>query len=255
MKLLNENINFHEKFIELLIERQIKNSWKFFFLKNIRFLYSSMIFKSSLLMLETAVSVILSMPILSRLSWSIFSNMRGFLGYYFRALCIRRKLKYMGSGVLIGQNVIIENFKRCSFGSLSYIDTDCRVMAEVCIGERCHLAQGVLISGGGKLSVMDFASIGMRSIVLTASDMPAGGFRASGPMVPIAERNVSSKHTVLEVDAFVGPLCVLMPGVKMREGSVLAVSSTLRRSTKPWGVYTGSPAELINYRQEIDKIS
>tara|TARA_B110000211_G_C14020633_1_gene527500 strand:+ start:884 stop:1324 length:441 start_codon:yes stop_codon:yes gene_type:complete len=133
----------------------------------------------------------------------------------------------------------------------AYLDRDVIIMCKASVGKRCHLAVGCFVSGGGELVIEDYASLGMKSVVLTSSDSAAKGYRASGPMVPMLDRRVISRKNIFRKDSFTGPLTLIFPGVVMNVGSVLAAGSVLRRTTKEWGVYLGNPAKRVSWRDKI----
>ena len=48
----------------------------------------------------------------------------------------------------------------------------------------------------------------------------------------------------------IGVNSVVLPNVEMAEGSVLGANSLLLKDTEPWGIYVGSPAKIIGYRDK-----
>lgn len=55
---------------------------------------------------------------------------------------------------------------------------------------------------------------------------------------------------VIEDDVWIGIRAVVMPGVTLGRGSVVAANATVTRSTEPWGIYAGTPARKIGSRQK-----
>jgi acetyltransferase-like isoleucine patch superfamily enzyme len=55
---------------------------------------------------------------------------------------------------------------------------------------------------------------------------------------------------VIEDDVWIGIRAVVMPGVTLGRGSVIAANATVTRDTEPWGVYAGSPARKIGERRQ-----
>lgn len=55
---------------------------------------------------------------------------------------------------------------------------------------------------------------------------------------------------VVEDDVWIGIRAVVMPGVTLGRGSVIAANATVTRDTEPWTVYAGSPARKIGERQQ-----
>ena len=253
MRLLHNTVSFDDKIIELIQERfdETKVTYKFIslilFVSRIRGLICFIRLTESII----ALILYLPIPIISSLILRFINRLSGPLGYYLRSLYFRQKAHYIGSNVLIGQNVLVSNLSKLSLDDLSYLDRDVSIMCKASVGKRCHIAFGCFISGGGELILEDYASLGMRSVVLTSSDSPVKGYRGSGPMAPISERRVISGKTIFRKDTFTGPLTLVFPGAEMKAGSVLTGGSVLRRNTKEWGVYLGNPARRISWRDKI----
>ena len=253
MRLIHQNCSYDADFISLLRERVHESSYKNKILKFLeRALRNSMILLM-MLIAESLLALMVFVPLPIYRSFVIrwVQGHDGAIGYYLRSLLFRQKARYVGRNVLIGVNVKIGCFPELNIGDFAYLDRGVAIMCPATLGAHCHLATEVFVSGGGSLELEDYASIGMRSIVLTSTDSPRKGFRASGPMVPIAQRLVVKGETVLRRDAFTGPFTLLFPGAVMKEGSVLSGGSVLRRGTKAWGVYHGNPAVMISKRDPI----
>jgi acetyltransferase-like isoleucine patch superfamily enzyme len=60
----------------------------------------------------------------------------------------------------------------------------------------------------------------------------------------------------IEDNVWIGVRAVIMPGVTLAEGSVIAANATVTRSTEPWSVYAGTPAKKIGVRtrQSYDSV-
>ena len=253
MRLLHHTVSFDNKIIELILERFDETEVSY---KIMSLLLSATKIRGLLNFLRVIESMIaliiyLPIPIISSLFIRYVNRLSGPIGYYLRSLYFRQKAHYIGSNVLIGQNVVVSQVSKLSLDDFAYLDRDVNIMCKATVGKRCHLAVGCFFSGGGELIIEDYASLGMRSVVLTSSDSPAKGYRGSGPMIPILERKVVSGKTIFRKDAFTGPLTLVFPGIVMNVGSVLAGGSVLRRNTKEWGVYLGNPAKQVSWRDPI----
>ena len=253
MRIIHQNLTFDARFVALVKER----------FKAGTFLYSLMTFFEGLLknkfisaiqlISESFIALILFLPVpfLSTFIKSFAIGCKGVFGYYLRSLLFRQKCAFVGANVLISRGVEIRNLAQMEIGNFAYLDQGVTIMCPASIGQHCHIAFGVFVSGGGSLKVEDYASIGMRSIVLTSTDTAGRGFRATGPMVPAAERKVIRKETIFRRDSFTGPLALIFPGVVMAEGSVLSGGSVMRRNAREWTVYHGNPARAISIRKEV----
>ena len=253
MRLLHHTVSFDGAIIELILERFDEDKVVYKLMSLLLPATRSTALLNCLRIIESIIALILYLPIpiISSLLIRYVNRLSGPLGYYLRSLYFRQKARYIGSNVLIGQNVVVSHISELSLDDFAYLDRDVNIMCKASVGKRCHLAVGCFISGGGELIVEDYASLGMRSVVLTSTDSPAKGHRGSGPMAPISERRVVLGKTIFRKDAFTGPLTLVFPGAIMKAGSVLAGGSVLRRSTKEWGVYLGNPAKQVSWRDSV----
>jgi maltose O-acetyltransferase len=55
---------------------------------------------------------------------------------------------------------------------------------------------------------------------------------------------------VIEDDVWIGIRAVVMPGVTLARGSIVAANATVTHDTEPWGVYAGTPARKIGNRRQ-----
>ncbi len=62
--------------------------------------------------------------------------------------------------------------------------------------------------------------------------------------------SLKAAPVVIEDDVWIGIRAVVMPGVTLHNGSVIAANATVTRDTDPWGIYAGSPARKIGERRQ-----
>jgi galactoside O-acetyltransferase len=115
------------------------------------------------------------------------------------------------------------------------------------IGNYVHIATHASISGGGRCLLHDFSSVSSGARVLTGTDDFSGGGLV-GPTVPPDLRQVARGEVVLESHVLVGANVVILPGVRIGEGSAIGAGSVVTRSLPPWGIYAGTPAKLVRPR-------
>jgi putative colanic acid biosynthesis acetyltransferase WcaF len=61
-----------------------------------------------------------------------------------------------------------------------------------------------------------------------------------------------SKRIVLEAYSWIGARAIVLPGVRVGEGSVLGAGSVTARSLEPWWVYAGNPARRAKPRKKLE---
>ena len=61
--------------------------------------------------------------------------------------------------------------------------------------------------------------------------------------------SVENNFVVIEDDVWVGCNCVILPGVCIARGTIIAAGSVVTKSTEPYSIVAGNPAKLIKYRE------
>ena len=70
--------------------------------------------------------------------------------------------------------------------------------------------------------------------------------------VPMIKQGSSFfKKTVIEKDVWIGLNCTIMPGIIIRQGSIIGAGAVLTKDTEPYGIYGGIPAVLIKKRNGV----
>lgn len=160
-------------------------------------------------------------------------------------------LRAFGDGVLISRRAALHGPERISLGSHVRID-DFVVLTSggegsVEIGDHVHVAAHAGLFGGGSLVIGDFASVSGRSSLYSASDDYGGDFLVN-PTIPEEFTRVKCAPVVLERHVLLGAGSVVLPGVRIGEGSATGALTLVTEDLPPWGIYVGSPARLLRQR-------
>lgn len=139
--------------------------------------------------------------------------------------------------VIIGETVIIDDFV--------FIGSHERLV----IGNYVHIASHASITGGGECLVCDFCGISSGARLLTGTD-DFKGEGLTGPTIPAAYRRVTRTRTLLEPHVVVGANAVVLPGLRIGEGTVVGAGAVVTKNLDPWGVYAGQPARRIGERHK-----
>lgn len=161
----------------------------------------------------------------------------------------RRWLKYCGARVKIYAGCRLIPPDRIAIGDYSQIDEGVRIYAGtgVVIGRHVHMAFNSSISGGGTCVLQDFVGIGAGVRLITGTDLPeAGGL--TNPTVPEELRSVKRDRIEIGAHALVFTNAVVLPGVTIGEGAVVAAGAIVHHALKPWGIYAGYPLVQIGRR-------
>ncbi len=174
----------------------------------------------------------------------------GPLGIKMRQIYYKRRLGYMGKGVIIDPGVELLPPKNIYIDNFSYIGSGTRIYSPegyVHIGKRCHITGWIL--GHGGVEIDNYVGCGGK--IISISDSHDGGHRMSGPMIPLAQRNLKKGKITIEKDAFIGQESMVMPGVTVGEGAVIGPFSYVFRNIKPWTIVLGNPARKIGEREKV----
>jgi acetyltransferase-like isoleucine patch superfamily enzyme len=65
----------------------------------------------------------------------------------------------------------------------------------------------------------------------------------------INSQPITSKEIIIEDDVWIGTSCVILQGVTIGQGSVIAAGSVINKSIPPYEVWAGVPARFIKKRE------
>jgi galactoside O-acetyltransferase len=137
--------------------------------------------------------------------------------------------------VEIGDSVIIDDFVLIMGGTRTVI------------GSFVHIASFVSITGGGEFIMEDFSGLSGGVRIYTGNEDYSGG-SLTNPAVPAPYRVPIRSYVRLERHAIVGANAVILPGVTVGEGAVVAAGAFVKQDCDPWAVYVGAPARPIRER-------
>ncbi len=148
-----------------------------------------------------------------------------FLGSPFRWLFLKILAKKIGSQVFIAQNVSIRHCYNLKMGTRVGINQDTIIHCRggVTIGNNVFMGQRVLINTGDH----DFMD-GKRLIY---------------------DQATTYKPVKIGNDVFIGMGAIILPGVNIANGSVVAAGAVVTKDTDPYSVVAGVPARKIKERQ------
>jgi dTDP-4-amino-4,6-dideoxy-D-glucose acyltransferase len=154
-------------------------------------------------------------------------------------------LAAVGMDVVISPNAEIRRPHLVRIGNHVAIDTAV-ITTPAEIGDYAHIGPYVSIIGGekGKFIMGNFSNIAAGSRVVCVSDRQQGEGLTGPATIPDAYKDkVHAAAVVVQDFAAVGTNAVIMPGVTIGEGCVIGACSLVTRSTEPWTVYIGIPAQ------------
>lgn len=140
-----------------------------------------------------------------------------------------RKLSYRLAGVKIGKNSYVH------MGCRFYLPINITIGNGTIIGDHCFL------DGRAKLSIGNHVDIASGVLIYNSEhDINSEGFD------PI-EEPVEIRDYV-----FIGPRAIILPGVKIGKGAVVAAGAVVTDDVKPFEIVGGIPAKVIGERKVKD---
>lgn len=157
--------------------------------------------------------------------------------------------KKQGIDLFIANTAIIKHPSDIILGNHVAIDHYVYLSTSAEIGDYVHIAPSVSIIGGkdSVLQMGEFSGIAANCTIVCGSDDFTKGML--NPQVPIKYRQPKLGFVTFEPFSCVGVNCTVMPNVTLAEGSVVGAGSVVTKNTEPWGIYIGSPAKLVGYRE------
>lgn len=103
-----------------------------------------------------------------------------------------------------------------------------------------------------KLHIGDYVCIGAEVVILMGGNHThrADWFCLYPFMDYIEEAYIGKGDTHIGDGAWLGMRAMIMPGVSIGEGAVIAANSVVTKDVEPYAVVGGSPAKLVKYRFE-----
>lgn len=158
--------------------------------------------------------------------------------------------KSLGHDVMIHERVTLVGIENISIGSHVRIDPDVILLATgpLTIGCYTHIAAGVFIAARAGFEMKNFSNIAHGARIYTINDDYSGEY-LMGPTIPAELLNLNHGAVLLEEHTIAGAGAIVLPGVTLAEGSVLGALSLIRKSTEPWTMYGGVPAQPLKQRR------
>lgn len=172
--------------------------------------------------------------------------------------------------------------KETKFYHTATIVTD-KEQDAIIIGDNCHIRGELInISGKGVLKIGDWCYIGERSTIWSSGENISIGSRVliakdvfviNNNTHPIEqterhnhfktiinqghpyEINLQAKEIVIEDDVWIGCKSIILKGVTIGKGSIIAAGSVVTKDVQPYTMVAGNPARIIKHFGEKDGFS
>lgn len=106
------------------------------------------------------------------------------------------------------------------------------------IGEDTIIGEGVVLDGRAKLIIGNHVDIASEVMIYNSQH-------------DIEDENFTAKdeEVVIEDYVFIGPRAIILPGVKIGKGAVVAAGAVVTKEVPPYAIVGGVPAKIIGERK------
>jgi len=113
------------------------------------------------------------------------------------------------------------------------------------IGNGVHIGEGSVIYSGVGINIGDNVIVGPQNIIVDLDH------RFENIDFPINQQGMNGKKISIEEDVWIASHCVIIKGVTIGKGSVIAAGSVVNKSIPPCSVAAGVPAKVIKKRGDV----
>lgn len=145
-------------------------------------------------------------------------------------------MQCIGKGVLINRDVCFEKRENVEIGDYTYINGG--HIYEARIGKFCSIGYGVTI-GPGEHPLDRISTFPISSRVLGIYD---------------EEEFVNKGQTKIGNDVWIGNNAVVLQGVHVGDGAVIAAGAVVTHDVPPYAIVGGVPAKVLRYRFGEDEL-
>lgn len=111
------------------------------------------------------------------------------------------------------------------------------------IGDDVDLAKDVLITSGGGVRIGDRSLVGYRVQILSSNHQ----IPPIGIPFPVSGKEYAAVH--IDCDVWIGANSIVLPGVTIGQGAVIAAGSVVTRDIPANAIAAGVPCRVMRYRE------
>ncbi|MFO8003034.1 acyltransferase [Thioalkalivibrio sp.] len=200
------------------------------------------------------------------------SGTPGALGLALRRLLWRSLFRSVGGRVVWGRHITLRHPGKMDIGAAVVVDDHCQLDAQGCdhgefsIGTDALISRGCIVSGkDGALAIGPRVNIGAGCILYASTELRIGAdsmlaamcyvgggrYTARGRTdIPIAAQPIPRMGVVIEEDCWLGAGVIVIDGVHIGRGSVIAAGAVVTTDVAPYSVVAGVPGRPIANRLE-----
>lgn len=154
----------------------------------------------------------------------IVGGIPGVPGFVVRTLAAKMLFKRLGGFAWIQPGVTFVQTNRIAIGAHFGVNT------------------GTYINGIGGITMGDHVLIGSNVTI------SSGMHEIEGRLPPVFARPAIPKAITIESDVWIGAGAVIMPGIRLRRGTVIGANAVVTKDTDEYSVMVGIPAKKLRTR-------
>jgi len=129
------------------------------------------------------------------------------------------------------------------------------------IGKNCRIMKKVYVGNGNKIVIGNFCRINENvrldnvkignHVMIGRESILLGKMHEFIDITIPMEQNPpnETKPTIIEDDVWIGLRVIVMPGVRIRRGTIVGAAAVITKDTEEYGIYAGLPAKKIKSRR------
>jgi galactoside O-acetyltransferase len=131
---------------------------------------------------------------------------------------------------------------------------------KITIGDGVRTREGVILQAGDAIVIGDHTdlnpyttiygnvSIGRHVMIAPLVMLAGGNHRSDDPTRPMKLQGHTSRGIVIEDDVWIGANAVVVDGVRIGRGAIVAAGAVVTKDVEPYAIVGGNPAKLLKYR-------
>ena len=207
----------------------------------------------------------------------ISSWIPGALGIFLRSKLYPLLLGLAGRGVIFGTNIVLRHPKKIFIGSNVIIDDNVMIDAKgtdnkgIELEDEVFLGRNTILScKGGDIILHERANLGFNCEIYSSNKVEigkdtlvaaysyfvgGGNYKLDNINIPINQQPdfEGAGGVRLEGNNWIGAHCVILDGVNIGEGSVIAAGAVVNKSIPSFSIAAGVPVKVIKDRNELEK--
>lgn len=166
--------------------------------------------------------------------WSIFTTLVRVASNMF--VVLKSKLFYRNAKLILGSDVYVHHSSEIR----SYIE----------IGHGTYINGGVRILGTSKIKIGKYCAIGSGVRIISSNhDISHANLQYNFENKHFRRNvDVSKGPVTIGNNVWVGDLVIVLSGVHIGDGSVLAAGAIVTRDVPPYAIVAGNPAKILRFR-------